>query len=141
MNKKGQFDFGWNKPVKIRPAKIPKLKIDKFHITNVGDRTLTPAQKRKLKESVRYKCSRCHKKFESRLLEIHHKKSVSSHKNKLTGVDLPIYSMGKKYIPAYDRRKSNLEVVCVFCHDKTKKRKKKLNNLYGVPYNSKSLFG
>jgi cytochrome c553 len=141
MNKKRQIDFGWGK---TKPIKIQKIKIDKFHITKAGDRTLTPAQKRNLKEEAGNRCSRCHKKFDSRLLEIHHKKSIASHKNKLIGVDLPVYSMGKKYIPKYDRHKSNLEVVCVYCHDKTKKKRKsknKTNSLYGISYNPKSLFG
>jgi len=49
------------------------------------------------------------------------------------GFDAPIFSVGKKYIPKYDRHKSNLEVVCIYCHDKTKKKKikKKTNLIYG----------
>ena len=122
------YNFG---ATKQKPIKVQKVKIDKFYMTKVGDRTLTPAKKRQLKEAVGFKCQRCNKKVHPRLLEIHHKKSVASHKNKM-GFDLPVYSIGKRYIPKYDRHKSNLEVVCVFCHDKTKKKpKKKKSSIYG----------
>ncbi|MDO8516906.1 MAG: cytochrome c3 family protein [Nanoarchaeota archaeon] len=107
---------------KIKPL---KLKLDRFHVTKIGDRTLTPAQKRKLKEVVGYRCQKCHKEFDARYLQIHHKKSIASYKNKITGVDLPVYTLGRKHIPNYDRQKSKLEVVCLKCHDKTKKKRKK----------------
>jgi len=130
----GMFDFNPpsfnSKPIKVKPLKVNTPKIEKFHITKGGERTLTSAQRRNLKEEVGFRCQRCHKKYDARLLEIHHKKSIASHKNKLTGFDMPVYSIGKKYIPVYDRRKSNLEVVCVYCHDKTKKKRKKKQSLF-----------
>ena len=116
------MDFGFEtkiKPVKLEPVRIPRL-----HITKAGDRTLTSAQKRKLKEAVGFKCQRCKKKYPERLLEIHHKKAIHKHKSPY-GIDVPVFSTGKKYIPKYDRHKSNLEVVCIYCHDKTKKQKRK----------------
>ena len=102
--------------------KLDLPKLERWHITRAGDRTLTPAQKRKIKEEQKFRCAKCRKKFDSRLLEVHHKKEVHKHKNKLTG-DLPMYSIGKKIKPKSDR-KSNLEAVCIYCHDKTKKKKK-----------------
>ncbi len=122
----GLFDF---KMPKFKAPKVERLKVARLHMTKVGDRTSTSAQRRKLKEAVGFKCQRCGKKFDGRLLEIHHKKSIASHKNKLTGVDFPVYSLGKKIKPKYDR-KSNLEVVCIYCHDKTKKQKKKPKPLW-----------
>ena len=120
------FDF---KPIKINSPKFksPKLEkviVPKMRITKEGERTLTSAQKRKLKEDVNFKCERCHKKFNPRYLEIHHKKAIHKHKSAY-GVAVPTMTMGKKYIPAYDRRKSNLEVVCLECHDITKRKPKK----------------
>lgn len=103
---------------------VNKLEIKKlptFYTTRVGDRTLTPTQKRKFKEEKGFKCEICKKKFDSRLLEIHHKKEVAKHKNPM-GFDMPIFTMGKKHIPVYDKRR-NLQVVCLYCHDKTKKKK------------------
>lgn len=82
MNRLGQIDFGLRK---IKPLKIKKIKIDRFHVTKVGDRTLTPAQKRKVKEEAGFRCSVCHEKFDPRYLEVHHKKSIASHKNKIMG--------------------------------------------------------
>jgi len=114
---------------------VPKVKTSslKVHVTKVGDRTLTPAKKRKLKEATGYRCEVCGKKYPARYLEIHHKKSVASHKSPY-GLDAPIMTVGKKHIPKYDRQKSNLQVICIDCHDKTKKKKKKkkpTNDLFG----------
>lgn len=122
------YNFG-TKPIKIKQPKIKPPKIQKLYMTKAGDRTLTPAQKRKLKEATGYRCSICGKKFDGRLLEIHHKKGVAKHKNPM-GFDMPVMARGKKHIPVYDRRKSNLQVVCIYCHDKTKKKAKKKNGLY-----------
>ena len=101
----------------------------KLYFTKAGDRTLTPAQKRKKKEKEGLKCKKCSKKFSFEdaqdYLQIHHKKSISSYKDKLTGVDIPIITLGKKYIPKYDRRRSNLEVLCLKCHKKITKREYK----------------
>lgn len=101
---------------------LPTKKELTFYQTKAGDRTITPAQKRKIKEEQKFRCAKCGKKFHSRLLEIHHKKEVHKHKNSL-GVDIPVMTFGYKHKPKYDRRE-NLEAVCVYCHDKTKKTKK-----------------
>ena len=107
---------------------IPKNRELTFYSTKSGDRTLTKAQKRKIKEEQGFKCAHCHKKKPARYLEIHHKKEISEHKSSL-GVDLPYFSLGKKIKPAYDK-KNNLEAVCIDCHDKTKKGRKKKSMLY-----------
>lgn len=120
------FDF---KIPKERPIKIEKIKVPKVYVTKNGDRTLTSAQKRKLKEENGFRCQKCGEKYEARLLEVHHKKSISSHKDKF-GLSVPIYSWGKKYIPKYDRHKSNLEVVCYKCHDNTKKKRRKAKPIW-----------
>lgn len=107
-----------------------KSKDYKWHITRAGDRTLTSAQKRKLKEETNYRCQKCGKSFKRlpKYLEVHHKKEVHKHKHPM-GWDLPSYSQGHKIKPKSDR-KNNLQVLCKDCHDKTKKKKKarKLNN-------------
>jgi 5-methylcytosine-specific restriction endonuclease McrA len=115
--------------------KLPTLKQKDFriYITKNGDRTLTPAQKRKVKEEQKFKCCKCGKKTDPRLLEIHHKKGIAKHKND-NGVNIPVLSQGKKVIPQYDIR-SNLEAICYKCHDETKKKKKigvkKKDNFFG----------
>jgi len=108
--------------MRIKKINLKPPKIEKMHITHAGERTLTAAQKRKLKEEVGYRCQICKKKYNPRFLEIHHKKGIAKHKSQL-GATLPIFSIGKKYKPKYER-KSNLQVVCITCHDKTKKKKK-----------------
>ncbi len=124
MNEKKRYgDISDLNLSKQKQIKLPKIKIERIHITKVGDRTLTSTQKRKLKEEVGFRCQKCHKKFEPRLLEIHHKKSVASHKDNLLRINVPTYSIGKKIKPIYDKR-SNLQVICYKCHDKTKKHKK-----------------
>lgn len=129
----GIFDFNPlrfnSKPIKAKPIKLPT-----FHTTRQGERTLTSAQKRKLKEEAGFKCERCGGKFKEEYLQIHHKKSIASHKNPIINVSLPIHTMGEKYIPAYDRIKSNLEVVCITCHNKTKHGKKKTSLFYSAGY-------
>jgi len=123
-----RMDFGF-KPYKLKLPKSPKIKVERFHVTKVGDRTLTPARKRKIKENQGFRCAKCGKKTDPRYLEVHHKKEISKHKSPY-GVDIPIWSLGKKYKPKYDRD-SNLEAVCIKCHDKTKKKGKKKTN---TPY-------
>ena len=100
---------------------IPTKKETTLFQTKAGDRTLTPVQKRKVKEEQGYKCAICKKKFHPRLLEIHHKKEVHKHKSKF-GVEMAVLSFGKKIKPHSDKR-SNLEAVCIHCHDKTKSKK------------------
>ena len=117
-------------------VKVPKIKLQKVYATRAGDRNLTSAQKRKIKEEQGFRCAKCGKKFPEWQLQIHHKKGVAKHKNPLG--NLPAYSWGKKIKPKSDRR-GNLEVVCIPCHNKTKKKKKKTNNLLGI--NTRSLFG
>ena len=129
-----KFNMPKVKAVKVAKNKnilgLPSIKDMTWHTTKVGDRTLTTAQRRKIKEEQGFKCARCGKKTPERLLEIHHKKSVASHKHPM-GWDMPVYSQGKKIKPKSDRR-SNLEAVCIYCHDKTKKKpKKKTHWLYG----------
>jgi 5-methylcytosine-specific restriction endonuclease McrA len=119
-----------------KKVKAPKIKLHRIYATRAGDRTLTSAQKRKIKEDQGFRCARCGKKTDARYLEVHHKKGVAKHKNPIG--DLPVYSWGKKIKPKSDRR-SNLEAVCLKCHDKTKKKKKKANNLLGI--NTRGLFG
>ena len=104
--------------------KLLSAKSIKFYQTKVGDRTLTSAQKRKLKEETNYRCQKCGKSFKDlpKYLEVHHKKEVHKHKSQFG--DLPTYSMGKKIKPKSDR-KSNLQILCKDCHDKTKKKRKK----------------
>ena len=101
---------------------MDNIKLDKIYSTTPGDRSTTPAQKRKIKEEQDFKCAHCKKKYIPRLLEIHHKVEIHKHKDKLTGIDIPQYSYGNKIKPHYDRR-SNLEAICFLCHDKTKKKK------------------
>ena len=101
-----------------------KLKDYTLFSTTAGERTLTPARRRKVKERQGYKCAHCHKKFPEWQLQVHHKKEV--HKHKQPFVNLPEISFGKKIIPRYDRR-SNLEAVCIPCHNKTKSKKKATN--------------
>lgn len=110
-------------PFKISLPKINKNSL-RVYVTKVGDRTLTPSKKRKLKEAVGFRCQICGKKKPARYLEIHHKKGVAKHKDPY-GLDAPVMQVGKKYIPKYDRHKSNLQVICIDCHDKTKKKKVK----------------
>jgi len=43
----GMFDLP-----KFKSVKINNIKVDKIHITRAGDRTLTPAQRRKLKKML-----------------------------------------------------------------------------------------
>ncbi len=100
---------------------MPKAKDFRWYITKTGDRTLTPTQKRKIKEEQNFRCAICGKKFKPRYLHVHHKKEIHKYKSPL-GLDLPEYSMGKKIKPKYDKR-SNLVAVCIECHDKTKKKK------------------
>ena len=107
-----------------KPIKLPKIKVDKIYTTKMGDRTLTTAQKRKIKEGQGCRCTKCGKKFPKWQLHVDHKKPIASYKNKLTGVDLPVYTFGKKYIPEYDRHKSNLDVLCIPCHNKKKQSRK-----------------
>jgi 5-methylcytosine-specific restriction endonuclease McrA len=118
------MDFGF-KPYKIKPIKIQKIKVERIHQTKMGDRTLTPAQKRKIKEDQSFKCAKCGKKTDPRYLDIHHKKEIHKHKSP-SGYDMPVMTIGKKYKPKYDRR-HNLEAICIKCHDKTKKVGKRKN--------------
>ena len=125
------MDFLFKQP-KIKPYKIQKVKIPKVHYTKAGDRTLTPAQKRKIKEKQGFRCIKCGKKIDSRYLEVHHKKEIRKHKSPY-GLDIPIITVGYKHKPQYDR-KSNLQAICIKCHDKTKKKKiKKSTNLLPIP--------
>lgn len=103
------------------PYGYKPIKLERYHVTYAGDRTLTPAQKEKAKADVGYKCQECGRKFDSQFLQVHHIKEVGASKKNFS---LPVYSLGKKYIPEYDRRKSNLRVLCIICHNKTKKKKK-----------------
>jgi 5-methylcytosine-specific restriction endonuclease McrA len=120
------MDFGF-KQSKVKPLKFEKIKIAKIYQTKMGDRTSTPAEKRKIKEEQGFKCAKCGKKTDPRFLEVHHKKEIHKHKSPY-GYDLPVMTIGTKYKPKYDRRK-NLEAVCIKCHDKTKKRRKMKNPL------------
>jgi len=106
--------------------KLPKIKnpkIERVRITKSGERTSTASLKRKLKEKAGYRCEVCKKKFPDWQLQIHHKKEISKHKSPY-GVDVPVLTIGKKHKPKYDEIK-NLQVICIPCHNKTKKRKKK----------------
>ena len=111
-----KFNMPKIKPIKNTRSKnnlgMPSIKSMTYHTTRAGDRTLTPAQKRKVKEEQGFKCAKCGKKYDGRLLEVHHKKSISSHKSPI-GFDMPVYSLCKKIKPKSDRR-SNLEVVCIY---------------------------
>ena len=99
------------------------VKNQTIHVSKVGDRSLTPVQKRNLKKEKGFRCDICHKKFDPRYLEVHHRRAISKHKNSLGYTKyLPIYSTGKRTKQAYDR-KSNLQVACLKCHDKTKKKR------------------
>lgn len=89
-----------------------------IYVTKPGERTLTSARKLQIKEEAGFKCSKCHRKFDPAYLQVHHKKSVASHRSG-TGFDLPNFSLEKKIKPKYDRR-GNLEVVCIKCHNKTR---------------------
>lgn len=126
----GLYDF--NLP-KQKPMKIQKLKVAKMRIAKKGDRTLTPADKKKEKLNAKHKCQRCKKSFPARLLDIHHKKGVATYKSK-NQIDIG-------YIEFYERRRkkasydrsSNLIVLCPTCHRKVhleesekKKVKKKI---------------
>ena len=62
-----------------------------------GDRTLTSADKKKEMRNSKHTCQKCKKKFPAYLLDIHHKKSVSSHKSKEI-IDMP-------YMEFYTKRK------------------------------------
>ena len=97
----------------------------RLHVTKGGDRTLTPARKRKIIEKAKFRCYDCRKKFDPAFLDVHHKKEVSSYKNPLDG---GVYRFGKKYKPDYDRL-SNLIVLCKKCHkDLHRKRVKRKAN-------------
>ena len=102
---------------------IPKKKELTIFSTIAGDRTLTPAKKREIKEKQGFKCAECKRKFLEWQLHVHHKKDVSKHKSPY-GADLPFYSLGKKIKPKYDRM-NNLVALCIPCHNKTKKKNKK----------------
>lgn len=106
-----------------------EIRATKLYSTKVGDRTLTPAQKRNDKKGAGYRCARCKRKFSFEeaqdYLQVHHKKSVASHKDKFLGVDIPIVTFGKKHIPKYGRRKSNREVLCIKCHKFIEKKRHK----------------
>lgn len=94
-----------------------------LHTTRQGERTTTPAQNRRVKEEQGFKCAHCSRKFPEWQLQVHHKKGVHKHKSPYS-VDLPVISMGEKIKPRYDRR-SNLEAICIPCHNKTKSKKGK----------------
>lgn len=120
---------------------MPAIKKNDFRLyqTKAGDRTRTTAQNRKLKEKVNFRCQRCKQKFRPAFLDVHHKKKVASHKNKF-GIDMPVYSMGKKIKPKYDSDK-NAMVLCRECHQEVHRqeakkkaalRKKEQNSMYGL---------
>lgn len=100
---------------------LPKANSLRLYTTKTGDRTLTPVQKRKVKEEQNFKCAKCGKKFPEWQLHVHHKKGVAKHKNSI-GLDMPVHSMGKKIKPKSDKR-SNLEAVCIPCHNEKAKKK------------------
>lgn len=125
--------------------KIPKdslkVKANQFKVyqtTEGVSRTRTTAQNRKLKEKANFRCAKCKKKFDGAFLDVHHKKSVASHKDKLVG-SVPQLSVGKKIKPKYDSDK-NAMVLCRKCHQevhrqeakkKAKKKKTLSQQLYG----------
>lgn len=126
LYKKGQWGFKLPK----NEFKVRSLRV---HVTKHGDRTLTPAKKYDLKKSRGFICEECGHKFDSRYLEVHHRKSVSSYKHP-SGFTAPVFSIGSKIKPKYDR-KSNLMVICIKCHDKTKKKKKTSQDKYNRQMN------
>lgn len=122
----GLLDLG---SPKIKKVKIEPIKLSKIHVVKGGVSGLTPAQKRKMKEAVGNRCGECGKKFDSEYLQIHHKKSLASHKHPL---GLSTLAVGHKKPKVKADRKSNLQVVCIKCHNKTKKKKTKKKNSLGV---------
>jgi len=105
---------------------LPTQKELAFHYTRAGDRTLTPAKRREIIKKAGHRCQECGRKLPAYLLHVHHKKSVASHKT-LYNTTIPIITQGKKYKPKYDSEK-NLRVLCIKCHNETKKQKKKRNS-------------
>lgn len=123
---------------------IPKIespKIQKMAFRKKGDRTLTKADKKKEMKNVKHKCQKCKRTFSDYLLEVHHKKGVSTYKAKKYEPDIPyieFYTKRRKKA-SYDRSK-NLMILCPICHKKVhkeerdkkkvkKKAKKKFNPL------------
>lgn len=108
---------------------LPKAKDVMFHQARIGDRQTTPAQKRKIKEEQKFICTECGKKFKDWQMNVHHKKGIAEHKNPLG--DMPLYAQGHKPKLKYENRRNKV-ALCIPCHNKTKKRVKKKNNLYSL---------
>lgn len=97
--------------------------VPKVYVNRVGDRNITPAEKEAYKKEKGYRCEECHHKFPDWQLHVHHKKGIASYKSP-SGIDIPTYSFGEKIRQGYDKKR-NLEVTCIPCHNKTKRKKKK----------------
>ena len=117
----------------IKSPKIPSITVVK-----PGDRTLTPADKKRVKIERDFKCEKCHKKFAPNHLEVHHINEISKviKKAGLMG-QFGSLIIGKRK-KAYHDRDVNLMVLCLFCHKdlhgqgKKKKPKRKSTNLFGI---------
>ena len=101
----------------IKPLKIKTYVLPKARFRHKGERTLTSSSKKNIKEERGFKCDRCHKKFPSYLLKVHHKREVYKSKSKAM-VELPTLEITTAKKKAYHDRLENLEVLCGTCHDK-----------------------
>jgi hypothetical protein len=121
---------------KIKTYVLPKAR---FRLK--GERTLTSSSKENEKKKRGYKCDRCHKKFPSYLLKVHHKREVFKSKSKAM-VELPRLEITHAKKSTYHDRPQNLQVLCGTCHDKEhhkrsldhKKKKRRAPNPYGLPF-------
>jgi 5-methylcytosine-specific restriction endonuclease McrA len=103
---------------------MPKIKspvITKTRFARKGERTLTQADKKKEMRNSKHVCQKCKKKFPAHLLDIHHKRSVASHKIKeMVDIGYIEFYTKRKKRASYDRSK-NLMVLCPTCHRKVHK--------------------
>lgn len=125
----GIFDIPKMKALKIKSPPIQKMRFAKK-----GERTLTHADKKKELRNAKHKCQKCKKSFPAYLLDVHHKKSVASHKSKRDEIDmgyLEFYTKRKKKA-RYDRSK-NLMVLCPTCHRKVHRDEREKNKAKKKP--------
>ncbi|MFH1399467.1 MAG: hypothetical protein ABIG95_05135 [Candidatus Woesearchaeota archaeon] len=104
--------------------KAPKIKALK--VQRAGDRTLKNSEKKNLKAEVGYRCQRCHKKKDPKLLVVHHKSEVFKAKRK-AGMAGQIGTLTFDRKKAAHDRKSNLMVLCLECHKKIHDERSKKN--------------
>lgn len=135
----GLFDIPNLKLPKMTSPKIKSPTIAKMRISRRGERTLTSADKKKEMRNVKHTCQKCKKKFPAYLLDIHHRKSVSSHKSKdMIDIGYIEFYTKRKKKASYDRSK-NLMVLCPTCHrevhkEESNKKKVKKKPIKKNPY-------